>query len=201
MSAKILSLPSRREVTLTDEERDRILLAADEMIARGGPDLLVQVLAGMRSEQVLAGGFEELPSFALLRRFSPWEIERKVDAMLEEGWLRVECYGTRRLLVHSDAGWERIKPIWAERLVATLEVRASAREAPTDVYDDVGRVHREVKLLALDRIERDRKRRLKPVLESWREREGRGMKRRIGEVLETIDEAPDRCGSRSSSPP
>ncbi|HVO31617.1 MAG TPA: RQC domain-containing protein [bacterium] len=194
MSAKIIPFPLHEEILLTDVERDAVLLAADELIAKGGKELLVQVLKGMRSELVLAAGAETLRSFGALGTLTLAQIEGRIDRMLEEDLLRVEQYWDLPLVVHSPAGWERTTRLWATRLHTTLRDRAHAGDAQ-GIFAEVGRVHREVKMLLLERIEGDGDPAFAPILEAWRDREGKRLKRRIEEVLSRL-----RCAVPSESP-
>ena len=194
MGAKIIPFPMRGDVSVSDDERDGVLIAADEMIAKGGRDLLSQLLKGIHSEIVLAAEAEKLKSFGSLAELTLAQIESKIDKLLEDDLLRVEHYLGRTLLVHSPAGWERTKVLLAGRVYASLEQRASAGDAK-GLYGELGRIHREVKLLVLTRVEETADARFAPMLESWRERETKPVKRRIGEVLERL-----RCASPSSSP-
>ena len=194
MSAKIIPFPMREEVVLTDRERDAILLAADELIAKGGKELLVQVLKGMRSELVIAAGAEAMRHFGALETLTLAQIEGRIDRMLIEDLLRVEHYWDLPLVVHSPSGWERTTRLWANELYESIRDRAAAGDV-AGIFAEVGRVHREVKVLVLERVEAQGDSGFVSVLESWREREGKRMKRRISEVLERL-----RCASPSSSP-
>lgn len=194
MGAKIIPFPMRGEVSVTDDERDVVLMAADEMIAKGGRELLAQVLKGIHSEIVLASEGEKLKAFGSLAALTLAQIEAKIDKLLEDDLVRVEHYLGKSLLVHSPAGWERTKVLLAGRVYASLQQRAEAGDAK-GLYGEVGRVHREVKFLVLTRVEETADGRFAPMLESWRERETKPVKRRIGEVLERL-----RCASPSSSP-
>lgn len=194
MGAKIIPFPVRGDVSVTEDERDVVLIAADEMIAKGGRDLLAQVLKGIHSEVVLACEGEKLKAFASLSELTLAQIEAKIDKLLEEDLLRIETSLGRPLLVHSPAGWERTKTLLAAKVYVSLEQRAEASDAK-GLYGEVGRVHREVKFLVLARIEEAADARFAPLLESWRERETKPVKRRIGEVLERLP-----CASPSSSP-
>jgi hypothetical protein len=194
MSAKIIPFPVHEEVVLQDHERDAILLAADEMIAKGGRELLVQVLKGVRSTLVLATGSEALKHFGSLSTLSLSQIEARLALVFDEDLLRVEHYWELPLVVHSPTGWSRITGLWADTLYRSFQTRASRGDL-AGIFAEVGRVHREVKVLVLDRIEHEGAVPLAPVLECWREREGKRMKRRIAEVLESL-----RCASPSSSP-
>lgn len=186
MSAKIIPFPVRTSsVELTEHERDLILLTADEMIARGGKELLVQVLKGMRSDLVLASGGEKLKHFGVLGELTLGEIEAKIDRIVGEDLLRIEHYWNRALVVHSPAGWERIRSLWAHLLWSSFERRARIGDLG-GIYAEVGRVHKEVKLAFLDRVEQEGASRFAPVLEAWQEREGKRIRRRILEVLERL---------------
>lgn len=179
---------------MSDEERDAVLLAADELIAKGGRDLLAQVLKGIHSEVVLAAEAEKTKGFGSLASLSLAQIEAMIDKILADDLLRIEPYLGRPLLVHSPAGWERTKELLAARIVARFRDRAASGDAK-GVYGEIARIHREVKLLVLERVTTSADARLTPVLEAWRERETKPMKRRIGEVLDRL-----ACASPSSSP-
>ena len=194
MSAKIIAFPLRGDVSLTDDERNVILVCADELIAKGGRDLLAQMLKGIHSEVVLAVEGEKMKSFGSMQSLSLAQIEAKIDGLLEEDLLRVEPYMGRPLLVHSPAGWERTKDLLATRVVRRLTQRVEAGETK-GVYGEIGRVHTEVKHLVLERIGATRDARFLALLESWRERETKPIKRRIAAVQERLT-----CASPSSSP-
>lgn len=194
LGAKIIPFPLRGDVTMSDGERDAVLLAADELIAKGGRDLLAQVLKGIHSEVVLAAEAEKTKGFASLVSLSLAQIEAMIDKLLADDLLRIESYLGRPLLVHSPSGWERTKDLLAARIVTRLRERAAAGDAK-GTYGELARIHREVKLLVLERAGSSGDARLAPVLEAWRERETKPMKRRIGEVLDRLT-----CASPSSSP-
>jgi hypothetical protein len=185
MSAKIIPFPIREEVVLSLEERDAILLAADEIIAKGGKELLVQVLKGMRSELVLSSGAENLRHFGSLGSLTLSQIEARIEQMLDLDLLRLEHYWELPLIVHSPAGWGRTTELWADTLYTTIRERASAGDT-AGVFAEVGRVHREVKMLLLDRVESTGDCGFVPVLECWRDREGKRIKKRICEVLDRL---------------
>ena len=112
--------------------------------------------------------------------------------MLEEDLLRIEHYWDLPLIVHSPSGWGRTTKLWAESVYQSIGDRAAAGDV-AGIFAEVGRVHREVKMLVLDRVECEADSRFVSVLESWRDREGKRMKRRISEVLDRL-----RCASPSS---
>jgi hypothetical protein len=196
LGAKIIPFPIRGDVSvdISDDERDQVLIAADEMIAKGGRELLAQALKGIHSEVVLAAEGEKLRCFGSLEALTLAQIDAKIDKLLEDGLLRLEHYLGRTLLVHSPPGWERTKELLADRVFASLRKRVDGSDV-RGVFAEIGRVHREVKFLVLARIEEARDARFAPLLESWRERETKPVKRRIGEVLEKTS-----CASPSSSP-
>src|SRR5450631_3560469 len=138
MSAKIIAFPSREEVILTDLERDAILLAADEIIAKGGKELLVQVLKGMRSELVVGCGAETLRHFGSLGELTLSQIEARIQQMLDLDLLRVEHYWELPLIVHSPAGWERTTELWADLLYQNIRDRAVAGDT-AGIFAEVGR--------------------------------------------------------------
>ena len=78
----------RGDVSVSDDERDGVLIAADEMIAKGGRDLLSQLLKGIHSEIVLAAEGEKLKSFGSLAELNLAQIESKIDKLLEDDLLR-----------------------------------------------------------------------------------------------------------------
>ena len=194
MGAKIIPFPLRGDVSVTEDERDTVLIAADEMIAKGGRELLAQVLKGIHSEVVLAAEGEKLRSFAALESLTLAQIEGKIDKLLEDDLLHVEHYLGRPLLVHSPAGWERTKELLAARVFRSLTRRAE-RGDTKGIFGEIGRVHREVKFLVLARIAEGSDPRFAPLLEAWKDRETKLVKRRIGEVLQRLP-----CASPSSSP-
>lgn len=188
MGAKIIPFPVSGDVSVSEDERDIVLVAADEMIARGGRDLLAQVLKGIHSEIVLAAEGEKLKCFGALSGLELSQIDAKIDKVLEDDLLRIEPYLGKPLLVHSPTGWERTKILLATRVHASLRQRADAGDSK-GLFGEIGRVHREVKFLVLARIEEQPDPKFAPLLESWRERETKPVKRRIGEVLNRVSGA------------
>lgn len=188
MGAKIIPFPVRGDVTVSEDERDIVLIGADEMIAKGGRDLLTQVLKGIHSEIVLAAEGEKLKCFGSLSELELSQIDAKIDKLLEDDLLRIESYLGKALLVHSPAGWERTKALLASRVHASLSKRAENGDSK-GIFGEIGRVHREVKFLVLARIEEQPDPKFAPLLESWRERETKPVKRRIGEVLQRVSGA------------
>jgi len=187
MTAKIIPFPTLGSVQISEEDRDLLLLAADEMIARGGPDLLAQVLGGMKSDQVLAADGTKLKSFGVLSDHTPGEIQEKIESLIEEDLLRVEHYWDKPLIVHSPNGWNRIKDLWTEKTLSSL-ASITGDEGLIDLLHQIERVHRDVKIKVLEIIMKNKLNVTPQVLEAWRDLEGKRMQRRIDETIAAISQ-------------
>ena len=192
MSAKIIPFPTREsEASASIDDLDTVLMAADEMIARGSREMLAHVLKGMPSDVVLATEGQKLKHFGALAHLSLGAIESAIARLLDDDLLRIETSLGKPILVHSTAGWERVKVMWVERLLCSFAERLRRNDL-RGLYAEVGRVNREVKLAVLDRICDAGEPRFVPLLESWREREDKPVKRRIADVLDTLSRAAAR---------
>ena len=187
MTAKIIAFPTLGTIEISEEDRNLLLLAADEMIARGGPDLLAQVLGGMESDLVLAAEGQKLKCFGALSGSSPGEIQQKIERIIEEDLLRVEHYWDKPLIVHSPDGWNRIKDLWTEKTLSSL-ANTTGDVGLIELLHEVERVHRDVKIKVLEIIMKNKLGVTLQVLEAWRDLEGKRMRRRIDETIAAISQ-------------
>jgi superfamily II DNA helicase RecQ len=178
-----LTLPAEAP---TPEEIDAILMATDAIIGRAGRNGVSLILKGSRSQKVREWEWDQLPDYGALRYLTLKEIGPKVDWCIHHGWLRLEHNRDGiPLLLHSAKGWERVKRLWVERLLAWFTDWQRAGQ-PERVWPRLETIHRDIKLMLLETIS-DRKRDdLSPILRSWFRYEVRQIRQAINRTLHSL---------------
>lgn len=169
----------------TPEEIDAVLMATDGVIGQGGRTAVVLILNGSRSKKVREWEWDQLPDYGRLQHLTADEIGRKVDWCIHHGWLRLEYRREIPLLLHTPQGWERVKSLWVERLLAWFAEWAAAQQ-PEKVWPRMETIHRDIKLLVLERIAQDKALHLAPVLRAWFAHEVRAMRQAINDTLQDL---------------
>ena len=86
------------------EEIRVILRAADDLIMQGGRSLLVKILKGSRSKDVISKGLDRSPVHGYYREHSPEDVLARVDWLIHQGYLDIEYDYRLPLLVFRDKG-------------------------------------------------------------------------------------------------
>lgn len=183
------------------DERDAILRAADELIARGGRTLLCRMLRGSKAADVLKHGLDRCPAYGRLAHLPEDDVLSRIDAMIRDGWLAYEYFHKLPLLVHTPRGWERTRELWVDELLAAFAEWIRQGE-PAAVWPRLETINRQIKLQLLDRIVRDQRTDLRPILEAWRLPEVRKMRAAIGHALDELARAtaiPNRASMSDAS--
>src|SRR4051794_8276448 len=90
---------------LSEAEIRAILRGADDLIMRGGRSLLVKVLKGSRSKDVLGPSLDRSPVYGCFRHLTPEEVFARIDWMILHGYLTLEYDRRLPLLVYTPKGW------------------------------------------------------------------------------------------------
>lgn len=108
MSRKIKRVPVHLdpgpEVDLSAEEIAAILRGADEMIGKGGRNLLAKLLKGSKDKKILELGLQECPVYGYYHNLTLKEIGHKVDWMIEVDYLKIEYDYRLPVLIFLPAG-------------------------------------------------------------------------------------------------
>ena len=167
----------------TEQDIRYILRAADEIISTAGRTMLVKILKGSKEKRLLEFGLEQCPSYGCFKSRKKEEVEKMVDWMIWQGYLRIIYNGKGRLpmIVFTDKGWTKYKPIYAEELIGEiLALDVGDMEA---MVNELQRVNREVVDTILDMIQTHRMTGTIQFLEYWAPRTYKKVGKRIREVM------------------
>ena len=161
-----------------------ILRGADTMIARGGRTQLSKLLKGSREASVLEHGLDRCPSYGYYRVLSLEDILRRIDWVIQHGFLRIEYEGRLPVLIFTDRGWAIEVETMAEELLRSFDARLAAGP-PYDLSDLKDR-NRQMILLLLDKVEATARPELIPLLEAWSAIDYAKVRARIGRVIRAL---------------
>jgi hypothetical protein len=161
-----------------------ILRGADEMIARGGRTQLSKLLKGSREASVLEHGLDRCPSYGFYRELALDEILRRVDWVIQQGFLRIEYDYRLPVLVFTKEGWAIEAETMAEELLRDFDVRLEA--GPPYDFSHLKDRNREMIMLLLDKLEASGRPELIPLLQAWSEIDYAKVRARIAQVIRAL---------------
>jgi hypothetical protein len=171
---------------LPEAEIKAILRGADDLIARGGRNLLVKVLKGSQDRKLLELGLDrESPVYGYYRRLTMPEILARVDWMIREGYLAIEYDYRLPLLVFTAKGWEIERETYINELLRGFDALLESGGAQFDMTYLKDR-DREMILRLLDRVQASGDRKYIPLLEAWAEVDYKKVRQRIQGVIAVL---------------
>ncbi len=179
----VLTLPAEAP---TPAEVDAILQAADGIVGRGGRSGLALVLKGSGSQKVRQQGWDQSPAYGALSRCTVAEITTKVDWCIHHRWLRIEYERGIPLLYFTERGWQRVKTLWVQRLLAQFAAWQEAN-AWQQLWPQMEHVQREIKLLLLETIAQGRRCDLIPALHACKAHEVKKVRQAINQTLGVLN--------------
>jgi hypothetical protein len=198
MSRKVQRVPYRLDArgvsSLTHDEIVAILRGADELIGRGGRTQLSKLLKGSREANLLEHGLNRSPSYGFYRDLSLDEVLRRVDWVIEQGFLKIEYNYRLPVLVYTERGWAIEAGTMAEELLRGFDTRLAAGP-PYDLADLKDR-NRKMIMLLLDMVEASDRPELIPLLQAWMEIEYAKVRARIAHVIRALAPASKRDAFR-----
>lgn len=171
--------------SLPQEEIAAILRGADDLIMSGGRSLLTKVLKGSRAKKVLELGLDESPVYGYYAHLKAEEVLARIDWTIFHGYLAIEYDYRLPLLVYTERGWEIERETYAEELLRGFDELLSTSSGSYDMEYLKDR-NRGMILLLLDKVEQTGDSRYIPLLEAWAEIDYKKVRRRIGQVIETL---------------
>jgi hypothetical protein len=177
-------LDSRGVTNLALPELAAILRGADTMIGRGGRTQLSKLLKGSRGASVIEHGLDLCPSYGFYRELPIEEVLRRIDWVIQHGYLRIEYAGRLPVLVFSPEGWEIERENMADELLRDLDALLDSGP-PYDMTHLKDR-DRGMIFLLLDKIEASGRPELVPLLQAWREIDYAKVRARISRVIKEL---------------
>jgi hypothetical protein len=171
--------------SLPPAEIQAILRGADDLIMRGGRSLLVKILRGSRSKDVLGQSLDSSPVYGYLQHLTAAEVLARVDWLILHGYLALEYDDRLPLLVYTDRGWAIERETYAEELLGELKKALTAAQEPTDM-SHLKDKNRQVIWLLLDKLEASRDKRYIPLLSAWERVDYKKVRQRIRQVIERL---------------
>jgi hypothetical protein len=193
MSRKIqrvkFHLDSKGIQHLPSEEVKAVLRGADDLIMRGGRTLLVKILKGSRSKDVMGQDLDQSPVYGYYQGLSNEDVLARVDWVIRNGYLTIEYDRRLPLLVYTDQGWAIEKETYANELLQKFDQALAASPHPIDMTFLKDR-NRSIIWLLLDRIAASGDTRYIPLLEAWERIDYKKVRQRIREVIQTLSGPP-----------
>lgn len=155
-------------------------MTVDEVVGGAGRTGVVQILHGSQSQKVAERGWDQLPTYGVLRGLTAKEIGTLVDWCIHHGWLRLVYERDIPLLAHSERGWARTKQLWVQRILGWLE---SWKGRPEALWAQLEPIHRDIKFMTLETIQLQERRELAPALRAWFPHETGAVRTAINQTL------------------
>lgn len=153
----------------------------------GGRSLLARILKGSKQKAVLEKNLERSPVYGAMRELSIDEITRRIDWMIEEGYLDVEYDYRLPLLQYTALGWAIERDIYAAELLGRLNREIEQGIESQDI-DWLTERHPQVLELVVERIASSGDPGYLPFLRRWKNKASRRMSRQIRKAIEALQQ-------------
>ena len=193
MSKKINRVPvyldSGTVQNIPYDEVKAILRAADELIGKGGRNLLVKILKGSKDKKVLELGLDHCPAYGYYHGLAMSEIGNRVDWMIEQDYIHIEYDYRLPVLVFSPRGWEIEKRSYSEEVYNDF-CKAVIEQDESIIKRLREQTNRQVVLIVLELLKQRGEIHQIPMLEKWQSSEVKKIRAEIGRVVSAIRENP-----------
>ena len=185
------TLDTRGIKHLPQKEIAAILRGADDLIMSGGRSLLVKILKGSRAKKVLELELDKSPVYGYYTSLTMDQILARVDWTIVHGYLDIAYDYRLPLLRYSDRGWEIERETYAGELLQEFDemLKSGCEEFDMDHLKDRSR---DMILLLLDKVEATGERKYIPILEAWAEIDYKKVRKRIGQVVDMLNQGLDK---------
>ena len=178
-------LDSREIKELPYEEIAAILRAADDLIMRGGRNLLSKLLKGSKEKKIIELGLDKNPFYGFYSEISLEDILAKIDWIIENNYLAIEYDYRLPLLVFTEKGWEIEKDTYSTELLNGSDrmIDSGANYFNMNYLKDK---NRDLIFLLLNKVEQTKNKKYIPILEVWKEIDYKKVKQKINQVINSI---------------
>jgi len=164
-----------------EEEFKIILMAADSIIPiNAGRRYLVQLLKGSKTQVMFRNNADKSKYYGSLSHYSLDEIQKQVDWLIVNNWLRLEQEWKTPHVIHSPPGWELVKQIWVEELLKMMKTSCEK------FFKEITDINPQIKYLLLDTIAEKSIREMVPILKEWQKSASRKLNAKIEFTLMKI---------------
>ena len=170
---------------LPDVEIRAILRGADDLIMRGGRSLLVKILRGSRSKDVLSQSLDSSPVYGRFQQLPAADVLARIDWLILHGYLAIEYDHRLPLLIYTERGWAIERETHAEELLGELNETLTTGREPIDM-SHLKDKNRQLIWLLLDKLEASGDKRYIPLLSAWEQIDYKKVRQRIRGVIERL---------------
>lgn len=130
------------EQTDLTEEAQMIFSCVKRMNERFGVSLVAKVLKGSKDQKVQQFGFEKLPTYGLMHRYSIKEITEQINVLIAEGYLRMTDgqYPTVQLTESSIPVLKGTEKVWMRK----LKKKRSAVTHHNELFERLRQLRKEI---------------------------------------------------------
>ena len=180
-----VKLDARGLKELSEDDLKAVLRGADDLITQGGRTLLLRILRGSASKDVLDRGLNQSPVYGYFRDLSNEDTLARIDWAILNGYMCIEYIDRLPLLVYTQKGWEIEREQYADELLEGI--KAVLRDGPPYYMAHLKDRDREMIWLLLDKIAATGDARLVPALESWKMVDYKKVQQRIRQVIQRLE--------------
>src|SRR5690554_6587450 len=171
---------------LTEHEIIAILRDADDTRGAGGKEMLIKVLKGADDRQILHRGLNENPLYGYYEELSEEEIEKRVNWMIQHGFLLLAPGSRAPVLDLTEKGWEIEKKTYAQELRMEFDEILESGKQPYDL-SYLESVDPEVLENLLELLRKSGNPKYIPLLEAWLPYPPKRLRTRISQVIAALE--------------
>jgi RQC domain-containing protein len=180
-----INLDAKGLKELSEDDLKAILRGADDIIAQGGRTLLMRILRGSASKDVLDRGLDQSPVYGYFRDLPNDATLARIDWVILNGYLRIEYASRLPLLVYTQEGWEIEREIYSNELLEKIEA-ALTDGLPYEMAHLKDR-DRGMILLLLDKVAATGNRNFIPALKAWKRVDYKKVQQRIQQTIQRLE--------------
>jgi hypothetical protein len=175
---------------LSEDDLKAVLRGADDIIAQGGRTLLMRILRGSASKDVLDRGLDQSPVYGFFRELPDDATLARIDWAILNGYLHIEYSNRLPLLVYTQKGWEIEREIYANELLEKIE--AALKDGPPYEMAHLKDRDRGMILLLLDKVAATGNRNFIPALQAWKRVDYKRIQQRIRQTIQQLEASGSR---------
>jgi len=170
---------------LSEDDLKAVLRGADDIITQGGRTLLMRILRGSASKDVLDHSLDQSPVYGYFRDLPDDATLARIDWVILNGYLRIEYASRLPLLVYTQEGWEIEREIYSNELLEKIE--AALTDGPPYEMAHLKDRDRGMILLLLDKVAATGNRNFIPALKAWKRVDYKKVQQRIQQTIQRLE--------------